>query len=123
MSADLWFPLEGFRLGGFIGVGAVPSEDDVRNRIFMPVGLSLGYEIVGDSVGVAIRARGGIWAGATQETKLTMGGFLAGGAYLLIVLGDGVALDVGMDVWGILGDGETVLISPSLGLTWSPPHE
>ena len=123
VTADLYWPFESLRIGGFMGAGAVPAEDDARNRVFMPLGVSLAFEEVGDVVGVAVRARAGLWGGTTQEVKLTAGGFVGGGAYLLFVLGDGVALDVGMDVWGIFGDGETLLLSPSVGLSWSPPHE
>jgi len=123
VSADLWFPIDWFRIGGFIGVGAIFSEEDVRNRVFMPVGLSTGFEVLGDVVGVSVRARGGFWGGATQENKLTAGGFLGLGAYLLVVLGHGAALDVGFDVWGIVGDGDTAVFAPSLGLSWSPADE
>lgn len=121
VSADLWFPFEMLRFGGFFGVAAVPAEEDVRNRIFMPIGASVALELLGDVVGVSIRARGGVWGGATQEVKLTAGGFVAGAAYLLFALGGGVAIDVGLEVWGILGDGETALFSPSAGLTWRTP--
>ncbi len=121
LSADLWYALEMFRFGGFFGVAAVPAEEDLRNRIFMPLGASIGFEAVGDVVGVSIRARGGLWGGATQEVKLTAGGFVGGAAYLLFALGGGVAVNVGLEVWGVFGDGETALFSPSAGLTWSPP--
>ena len=43
-----------FRIGGFFGVVAVPSEEDVRNRIFMPLAVSLGIEVLGDTVGIAV---------------------------------------------------------------------
>lgn len=121
VSTDLWYALEMFRFGGFFGVAAVPAEDDVHNRVFMPLGASIAFEALGDVVGVSLRARGGLWGGATQEVKLTAGGFLGGAAYMLFALGGGVAVDVGLEVWGIFGDGETVLFSPSAGLTWSPP--
>lgn len=120
VSADLWFPVDMFRFGGFLGVAALPSEVDARNRIFMPLGASVAFELLGDTVGVSVRARGGIWGGATQEAKLTVGGFIAGGAYLLIALGEGVALDVGFDVWGIFGEADTAIFAPSLGLSWAP---
>jgi len=120
VSADLWFPIDWFRIGGFFGVAAVPAAEDVRNRIFMPLGVSAAFEVMGEDVGVSVRARGGLWGGATQEVKLTAGGFIGGAAYLLINLGDGVALDVGLDVWGIFGDGETVLFAPAFGVSWSP---
>lgn len=120
LGADLWLPLGVFRVGGFFGVAAVPSGEDVENRIFMPLAASVGIELLGEVVGVSLRARGGIWGGATQEVKLTAGGFIGGGAYLLFNLGAGVGLGVGMDVWGLLGDGESALFAPGLGLTWNP---
>jgi hypothetical protein len=120
LLADLWFPIDVFRIGGFFGVGALPSGDDERNRVFMPLGVSAGLEILGERVGVSLRARGGIWGGATQEVKLTVGGFVGGGAYLLVGLGGGVAVSVGMDVWGLIGPGEAAVFAPGLGLTWTP---
>lgn len=120
LGADLWVPLGMFRVGGFFGVGAVPSEDDTQSRVFMPLAASVGLEVLGEVVGFSLRARGGLWGGATQEVKLTAGGFIAGGAYLLFNLGAGAALAVGMDVWGLFGDGETALFAPGLGLTWTP---
>jgi hypothetical protein len=120
LTADLWYPVDLFRFGGFVGVGAVPSDVDTRNRVFMPLGVSVAFEALGEGAGVSIRARGGLWGGATQEVKLTAGGFVGGGAYLLFDLGAGTALSVGLDVWGLFGDGETVLFAPSLGLSWNP---
>lgn len=119
-TADLWYPIESFRLGGFVGVGAVPSEVDERNRVFMPLGASVAFEAIGDGAGVSLRARGGLWGGATQAVKLTAGGFVGGGAYLLFHLGGGTTLSVGLDVWGLFGAGETALFAPSLGFTWDP---
>jgi hypothetical protein len=120
LSADLWFPIGIFRIGGFLGVGAVPSPNDVYNRIFMPVGASVALEIAGDVVGVSLRARGGMWGGATQAVKITAGGFVGGGAWLLFHLSEAVSVSVGMDVWGLFGDGETALFAPGVGLTWTP---
>ena len=120
LMADIWYPLEWFRIGGFFGAGAVPSEVDLRNRVFMPFGVSAGVDLMGDSVGLSLRVRGGLWGGATQEVKLTAGGFMGGGAYLLIPLGEGASVALGLDVWGVFGDGETVLIAPGAGLTWGP---
>jgi len=120
IGADLWLPLDIFRIGGFFGVGALPSGEDVQNRVFMPLAASVGLEVLGDFVGVSLRARGGLWGGATQEVKLTAGGFVGGGAYLLFNLGRGASLSVGMDVWGLFGDGETALFAPGVGLTWAP---
>lgn len=129
VSFDITYAFDAFRLGGFFGVGAVFADAmtddtaDMRNRVFMPLGLSAGFEILGEVVGVSIRARGGLWGGATQEEKITVGGFVGGAAYLLFALGDGVGLSVGLDVFGILGAGDTALFAPTLGLTWMPPSE
>ncbi|MFK7985400.1 MAG: hypothetical protein AB8I08_05170 [Sandaracinaceae bacterium] len=123
LNADLWFPIDWFRVGGFIGVGTIPSEEDTRNRLYMPFGASVAVEVIGDDVGFSIRARGGLWAGATQEVKLTVGGLVGGGAHLLVHLGAGTALNVGLDVYGILGAGETFVFAPGVGLSWNPAFE
>ena len=121
ISADVTYAIDWFRVGGFLGVGTVVADEDVRNRVFMPLAASVGVELSDEDVGMSLRARGGLWGGATQEVKLTAGGFLSGALYLLFVLGDGVTASMGLEVWGLLGDGETALFSPSLGLTWTPP--
>ncbi|MGE0790999.1 MAG: hypothetical protein AB7S26_35335 [Sandaracinaceae bacterium] len=123
LSADVGYAFDVLRLGGFLGVGAVPSEEDTRNRIFMPLAASIGIELLGEVVGFSAYLRGGLWGGATQEVKLTVGGFVGGAAYLEFALGRGVAITAGLDVWGVLGDGETVLFAPSLGLSWMPPMD
>lgn len=120
LAADLWYANGIFRVGGFLGVGAVPSADDVYNRVFMPLGVSAGIEVLGDVIGFSVRVRGGLWGGATQAVKITAGGFVGGGAYLLYSLGGGVGVGLGLDVWGLFGDGETILFAPGLGLTWTP---
>lgn len=120
LVVDLWFPIDVFRIGGFLGVGVLPSAVDTLNRVMMPIGASLALEILGDQVGFSARVRGGMWGGATQEAKLTAGGFVGGGAYLLVALGGGTTLSIGMDVWGLIGDGQTALFAPGVGLTWNP---
>ena len=120
VSGDIWYPIEWFRVGGFFGVGAIPSDVDTQNRVFMPLGVSVAAEVVGDVVGVSFRARGGLWGGATQDAKLTVGGLVGLGAHLLVVLGPGVSFTVGMDVFGLFGAGDTVVLAPGLGLTWTP---
>ncbi len=120
LTADLWYANGVFRIGGFFGAGAVPSADDVHNRIFMPLAISAAIEVLGPSIGFSVRARGGMWGGATQAVKITAGGFIGGGASLLFALGNGVGLGVGLDVWGLFGDGETVLFAPGIDLTWAP---
>ncbi len=117
---DLWYPIGIFRIGGFFGVGSVPSPTDAYNRTFMPAGLSLALEINSEAVGLSLRARGGVWGGATQAVKITAGGFVGGGAWLLFRLSELVSLDVGVDVWGLLGAGETAIFAPGVGVTWTP---
>jgi hypothetical protein len=120
VSADIWVPIDFFRIGGVFGVGVVPSADDAQNRVFMPLGASVGVELVDRILGVSLRARGGLWGGATQASKLTIGGFVSGGAYLLFNLGPGVAAAVGLEIYGLFGDGDTALFAPGAGLTWNP---
>jgi hypothetical protein len=121
VSADVWYPIEMFRIGGFFGAGAIPSVADAQNRVFMPLAVSAAFETLSEIVGVSLRARIGLWGGATQEVKLTAGFFIGGAAHLLFNLGSGVALGAGFDVWGLFGSGETALFAPSVGLTWTPP--
>jgi hypothetical protein len=123
LTGELSFALDLLRVGGFLGVGALPSGEDVTNRVFMPLGLSIGIDFLEGPVGVSLRARGGLWAGATQDVKLAAGGLIGGSAYLLFALGAGASVSVGLDVWGLLGDGETALFAPGLGLTWTPTSE
>lgn len=122
LSADLWVPIDIFRVGGFFGVAGLPSAEDTLNRVFMPVGPSVGVEALGDPIGFSLRLRGGLWGGATQDAKLAAGGFVGGGAYILFAMGAGVSFSAGLDVWGIFGDGQTVLFAPGVGLTWNPMH-
>ena len=117
---DVYWPIDVFRVGGFFGAGAIPSLEDERNRVFAPFGVSLAIDLVFDPIGVSVRARGGMWGGATQEEKLTAGAFFGGGAYLTYHLGEGVTLGVGMDVWAILGAGETAVFAPGITLTFGP---
>lgn len=119
LAADLWYASDVWRVGGFFGVGAVPSPDDAQNRVFMPLAVSVAIESLDDPIGFSLRVRGGLWGGATQAVKITAGGLVGGGAYLLFALGPGVALSVGLDVWALFGDGETVLFAPSLGLSFA----
>lgn len=119
-TIDVWWPIGILRLGGLIGAGAIPSEADARNRVFMPLCASVALEIVGGDVGVSLRARGGMWGGATQEVKLTAGGLIGGGAFFLVNLGGGATLDVGLDAWGFFGAGSQLVLAPSIGLSWGP---
>ena len=80
------------------------------------------------------RLRAGLWGGATQAEKLTAGPFFGGGAYLGFLLGGGAVLNVGGDVWGVIGSeawsdatgpdaavsSSTWVIAPGVGLSWTP---
>lgn len=117
---NVWYPIGALRLGAFLGAGAVPSPNDARNRVFMPLGASIALELLDHDFGLSLRAYGGMWGGATQEVKLTAGGLIGGGAYFLYHLGAGVTLDIGADVWGFFGAGSQLIVAPSIGLSFGP---
>lgn len=119
-TLDLFVPLEWFRIGGFFGVGVIPAERDARNRVMMPFGVSLGAHFALGELALSLRARGGLWGGATQEVKLTAGGFFGGGASIGWQASPEVSLFVGVEIWGILGAGETWCVPVSVGLEWGP---
>lgn len=123
------------RIGGFFGGGAIPSERDDHNRILMPVGLSAAADLVAtELVSVQLRARLGVWGGATQSEKLAIGLFAGGGAYLGFALGQGAFVHAGADVWAVIASdawttrtspddaisASTWVIAPGLGLSWTP---
>ncbi len=131
---DVWAPFDWFRLGGFFAVGVVPAERDHNNRVFMPIGVSAAAEIDFGDVGLSFRARAGLWGGATQSEKLTLGPFFGGGAFVLFDFGIGPVLAVGVDVWAIIASdtwhtptsvddpvsASVAAFAPSIGFTWSP---
>jgi hypothetical protein len=117
---DVWFAAGVFRIGGCFGVGATPAERDARNRVMMPLGVSMALYFPGDAV-FSLRARGGVWAGATQDVKLTVGGFVGGGAGLGFAISPSVTLSAVFEAWGVLGDGETWAIVPGLAVEWGHP--
>jgi hypothetical protein len=132
---DVWAPFDWARIGGFVGAAATPSERDAHNRIFMPIGVSFAAHLspTGD-LSVELRARLGLWGGATQSEKLTMGVFAGGGAYLGLDLGVGAVFQVGADVWGVIASdawrastapddvpsASTWVIAPGVGFSWTP---
>ena len=119
---DVWAPIDWLRLGGFLGVTSIPSSRDSHNRVATPIGASIAAVIaLSGPVRIEVRARGGFWGGATQEVKLTIGGFFGGGAYLAFDLGGGVSLGGGLEVWAILGAGSTWCVTPGLELSWGSP--
>ena len=119
--ADVWARLDWLRLGGFLGVSSISSSRDSHNRIAMPIGLSVAFVLDLGLVDIQLRLRGGLWGGATQDVKLTAGGFLGGGPYAMFDLGGGASLGAGVEAWGILGQGETWAVVPSLSLSWGAP--
>lgn len=135
---DVWAAFEWLRIGGFVGAGAIPSDRDESNRVMMPFGVSAAAHVVeADHVAISVRLRAGLWGGATQSEKLTLGVFVGGGAYLGIVLGGGAMLNVGADVWGVIASdawrtpvgpddrvsASTWVIAPGAGLSWTPEIE
>lgn len=121
--ADVWARFDWLRLGGFLGVSSVSSARDSHNRIAMPIGVSVAFVLDTGVVELQLRLRGGLWGGATQEVKLTAGGFVGGAPYLMFDLGGGVSLGAGVEVWGILGEGETWAVAPGLSLSWGAVPE
>lgn len=117
---DVWAPIGVLRLGGFVGAGAIFAERDSHNRVMMPVGASVALVFDGDLV-FSLRGRGGVWGGATQDVKLTLGGFLGGGAGMSFHVSPGATVGAVVEVWGILGAGETWAIVPGLTLEWGHP--
>jgi hypothetical protein len=125
---DVWAAFDWLRVGGFVGAMTIPSSRDARDRFAAPIGVSLATVFDLGDVDLDLRYRGGIWVGSTQAEKMTMGGFVGGAAFVDVHLGGGASLGVGMEVWGILGNGPDVLgpgatwaVTPSLTLTWGPP--
>ncbi len=119
--ADVWARFDWLRIGAFLGVSSVSSVRDTHNRIAMPIGLSIALVADTGLVELQLRVRGGMWGGATQEVKLTAGGFVGGGPYLAFDLGGGASIGAGIEAWGILGVGETWAIAPGLTLAWGAP--
>lgn len=119
-TLDLWAPFDGFRVGGFLGIGVIPADRDPRNRVMMPAGVSLATHWDLGGVSLGLRARGGLWGGATQEVKLTVGGLVGGGVALGWQASAEISVFASAEFWGILGAGETWCLPLSLGIEWGP---
>ncbi len=117
---DVWAPFDVLRIGGFVGVGAIVAERDERNRVMMPAGASLAL-VFGDDVRFTVLGRGGMWGGSTQDAKLTVGGFFGGGLGVGFSISPSVSVGAELEVWGILGAGETWAVVPGLSLAWGHP--
>ena len=119
---DVWGTLGPLRLGGFFAVTSIPSARDWRNRTMMPAGVHISLVIDLDAVEIVLAARGGIWGGASQESKMLAGGVVGGGAYLDVALGGGISVGGGAEILGFFGGGDTWGVSPGLRLPWSSPR-
>ena len=117
----LWAAFDWFRIGGMAGALTIPSSRDSHDRFATPFALSLAAVADLGDVSLEIRTYGGMWGGATQEVKMTAGGFLGVGGFLAAHLGGGVSLGGGLEFWGFLGAGETWALAPTLTLTFGPP--
>jgi hypothetical protein len=132
---DVWAAFDWLRVGGFLGAGAIPSDRDASNRVLMPFGVSAAAHVpMGTRLELQVRARVGLWGGATQAEKLTLGVFVGGGAHVAVALGGGSFLTFGADVWGVIGSeawrtpigpddrvsASTWVIAPGVGVSWSP---
>lgn len=115
---DVWGSIGPLRLGGFLGVLSIPSARDWHNRTMMPAGVHASLAIDLTAVDLVIVARGGIWGGASQESKLLAGGMFGGGAYLDVALDGGIAVGGGLEAYGFFGGGDTWALVPALRLTW-----
>ena len=115
---DLWEPVGILRFGGAIGVGAVNHPEADFTRVLMPVGASLGLRLPMGRVQLALRLRGGIWAGALNE-GLSAGGWFSASAGFEYALDDTLGLGVSFDAWYLTGRDSVLLYAPSLGLSWS----
>lgn len=129
LSVDLWAvagepraPVS-LRLGGALGAGAITSDDDSRSRILMPVGASASLLVFPTETWfLELRARGGLWGGATNQ-GLGAGGWVAGGAYFGYAVGPNAALGAGVSMWWLLGHGDILALAPSITAVWLPWEE
>jgi hypothetical protein len=126
LSVDLWAVLGeprapvSFRLGGAFGAGAITGDDDARSRVLMPVGASASLLVFPSRTWFfEVRARGGMWGGATNQ-GLGAGGWVSGGAYVGYAVGANAALGAGVSVWWLLGHGDIRAIAPSITAVWFP---
>lgn len=115
---DVWGALGPLRLGGFFGVTSIPSARDWHNRTMMPAGVHVSLAIDLEAIDLVIVARGGLWGGASQESKMLVGGIVGGGVYVDVALEGGIAVGGGAEFYGFFGGGDTWSIVPALRLTW-----
>lgn len=119
---DVWGAVGPLRLGGFFGATSIPSARDWHNRTMMPAGVHVSLALDLEAVDLVIVARGGLWGGASQESKLLAGGIVGGGVYADVALEGGIAIGGGAEVFGFFGGGDTWAVVPALRLTWGRPR-
>ena len=66
LVVDLFERVGPASFGLAIGIGASTSDNDDVNRVFAPLGLSVGVGVAPRPIGFHVFLRGGIWAGATN---------------------------------------------------------
>lgn len=117
LLVDLWQDVGVATFGLAMGVGATTSANDDVNRVFAPLGLSLGLSLRPRPVGGMLFARGGLWAGATNQ-GLAAGGWASFGGRLEVRLDDTVSLAATVEVWRLFGNLDRWMVLPGLSLVW-----
>lgn len=122
LVVDLFERVGPATFGLAIGVGASTSDNEDVNRVFAPLGLSIGVGVAPRPVGFHVFLRGGLWAGATND-GLRAGGWAAVGARFEIRLDDAIAVGVTFETWRLSGELERWMILPGLSLVWRPVED
>lgn len=123
---DLWESYGLFRLGLAAGVGVLTGSGDEgeSNRVFAPMGLSLGLAAMSPAgVGGSATLRAGPWGGATND-GLKGGFWLSVGGSLDLRWGERLVIAFLVDYWLIAGAGEVrSTLAPGAALRWTWPDE
>lgn len=122
LIADITLPLDVFRIGGSLGLGAATSDADEASRVFMPLTVSLGIVWRPSKLWLDVRGRAGLWAGATNQ-GLSAGPLLSIGAFVGYAFGPNVAVGPVFDALFAFGHGDTIAIAPGLSLVWVPSED
>lgn len=119
---DVTWPVGVLRVGGAMGLGALTSNVDAASRVFMPLTLSLGLVYRPSNLWLDLRARGGLWAGVTNQ-GISAGPLLSFGGFIGYAFGPTVAFGPTIDALFVFGHGDTIAIAPGLSLVWVPPQD
>ena len=122
LVVDLFERVGPASFGLAIGIGASTSDNEDVNRVFAPMGLSVGIGVAPRPVGFHVFLRGGLWAGATNE-GLRAGGWAAFGARFEVRLDDAIALGVTFETWRLSGELSRWMVLPCLSLVWRPVED